>query len=69
MSQALTMAFATIKPESRRLRDHKFQEMITDAAPHLDPSIARQAAAIICHLYSTLTWAPLVSASDWIRRL
>ncbi len=59
MSQALTMAFATIQPESRRQRDRNFQEMITEAAPHLDPSFARQMAAIICHLYSTLTWATL----------
>jgi AcrR family transcriptional regulator len=59
MSQALTMAFATIQPESRRQRDNKFQELITDAAPGIDPLFARQAAAIICHLYSTLTWSTL----------
>lgn len=58
-AQALTMVFANIQPESRRQRDHKFQELIKEAVPRLNPSLARQAASIICHLYSTLTWSTL----------
>jgi AcrR family transcriptional regulator len=61
VAQAATMAFAVsnIQPENRRIRDRNFQDMITETFPHLDPPIAKQATAIICHLYSTLTWATL----------
>lgn len=59
--EAFTMALAAgnIQPESRRQRDHVFQKMVTESAPHLEPEVARQVAAIICHLHSSLTWVTL----------
>jgi hypothetical protein len=33
--------------------------MVAQNNPHLDPETISQAAAIICHLYSSLTWATL----------
>jgi len=59
--QAFTMALAAgnIQPRSRRQRDQKYQQMVVESAPHLAPEVARQAAAIICHLHSSLTWATL----------
>lgn len=59
--QAFTMAMAAnnIQPPSRLERDQEFQQMVEKSAPHLAPEAARQAAAIICHLHSSLTWATL----------
>ena len=59
--QASTMALAinNIQPPSRRQRDQRYQQTIVENAPHLAPSTANQAAAVICHLYSSLTWATL----------
>ncbi|KKM10332.1 TetR family transcriptional regulator [Clostridiales bacterium PH28_bin88] len=59
--QAFTMALAAsnIQPQSRRQRDEVVQQLIAKSAPHLDPETARQAAAIISHLHSSLTWATL----------
>ncbi|KJS18406.1 MAG: TetR family transcriptional regulator [Peptococcaceae bacterium BRH_c4b] len=61
LSQAFTMALAAgnIQPQSRCQRDQKYQQMVTESAHHLDPEAVRQIAAIICHLYSSLTWATL----------
>ncbi len=59
--QAFTMALAVnnVQPQSRRERDQKYQQMVAESAPHLAPEVARQFAAIICHLYSSLTWVTL----------
>lgn len=59
--KAFTMALAAnnIQPQSRRQRDQMYQQMVAENAPHLSPEVARQVAAIICHLYSSLTWATL----------
>ena len=59
--QAFTMALAAsnVQPASRRQRDQEFQQMVEESAPHLDPEVIRQVAAIICHLHSSLTWATL----------
>lgn len=59
--QAFTMALSAndVQPQSRRERDQQYQQMVAESAPHLDPEVARQFAAIICHLYSSLTWATL----------
>ena len=58
---AFTMALAVnkLQPKSRHIRDKLVQQMIMENAPHLAPEAARQAAAIICHLHSSLTWAIL----------
>lgn len=59
--QAFTAALAAgnIQPQSRGRRDRKYRQMVEESAPHLDPEAAGQAAAIICHLHSSLTWATL----------
>jgi len=59
--QAVTTALAAnnIQPPSRRERDQKYRQMVTQNAPHLNPDAVKKAAAIICHLYSSLTWATL----------
>jgi len=59
--QAFTMALAAnnLQPKSRSQRDKLVRQMIIENAPHLSPETARQAAAIICHLHSSLTWAIL----------
>jgi AcrR family transcriptional regulator len=59
--QAATTALAAnnIQPPSRRERDRKYLQMVAQNNPHLDPETISQAAAIICHLYSSLTWATL----------
>jgi len=59
--QAFTMALAAsnVQPPSRRQRDQKYQQMVEESVPHLDPEVTRQAVAIICHLHSSLTWATL----------
>ncbi len=59
--QAFTMALAAnnIQPQSRRQRDQKYQQMVEESAPYLAPEVARQVAAIIGHLHSSLTWATL----------
>ncbi|WP_242652444.1 hypothetical protein [Desulfofarcimen acetoxidans] len=58
---AFTMALAAsnVQPPSRHHRDRKYQQMVEESAPHLSPEVAGQAAAIICHLHSSLTWATL----------
>ena len=59
--QASTMALAisSIHPPSRRQRDQRYQRVIAESAPHLAPSATNQAAAVICHLHSSLTWVTL----------
>lgn len=59
--QAFTAALAAgnIQPQSRGQRDRKYRQMVEESALHLAPEAARQAAAIICHLHSSLTWATL----------
>lgn len=59
--QAFTMALAAnnVQPQSRRQRGQMVQQMVAESAPHLDPEVARQVAAIICHLHSSLTWTTL----------
>lgn len=61
MLQAYTMALAAnnIQPTSRLERDQKYLEMITQNASFLAPEVARQVAAIISHLHSSLTWVTL----------
>lgn len=59
--QAFTMALLVnnIQPKSRHQRDLMIQQMVAEGAPHLAPEVARQVAAIISHLNSSLTWATL----------
>jgi len=61
ISQAITMALAAgnIQPKTRSQRDQKYHQMVEESAPHLAPEAVRQAAAIICHLHSSLTWVTL----------
>ena len=56
--QAFTVALLAnnVQPNSRHQRDQKIQEMVMESTPHLSSGVARQVAAIISHLYSSLTW-------------
>ncbi|MCO1601098.1 TetR/AcrR family transcriptional regulator [Desulfosporosinus nitroreducens] len=59
--QAFTVALLVnnVQPNSRHQRDQKIQEMVMESTPHLSSGAARQVAAIISHLCSSLTWATL----------
>lgn len=64
--QAFTMVLATnnIQPQSRRKRDQKYLDMVKENAPSLPTETAKQAAAIIAHLHSSLTWVTLRQRFD-----
>lgn len=64
--QAFTLALAAIniQPPSRRERDQKYVEMVRERASFLTPEAAREVAAIISHLHSSLTWAALKQRFD-----
>lgn len=59
--QAFTIALLTnnVQPKSRHQRDKKIQEMVRESTPHMSSRDARQVAAIISHLYSSLSWVTL----------
>lgn len=59
--QAFTVALLAnnVQPNSRPQRDQKIQEMVMESAPHFSSGAAKQATAIISHLYSSLTWVTL----------
>lgn len=59
--QAFTIALLAnnVQPKSRNQRDQKIQEMVMKGAQDLSSEAARQVAAIISHLYSSLTWITL----------
>lgn len=59
--QAFSVALLTnnVQPKSRNQRDKKIQEMVTESTPHLPVEVSRQKAAIISHLYSSLSWVTL----------
>lgn len=65
--QAFTMVLATnnIQPQSRRKRDQKYLDMVKKNAPSLPTEAAKQAAAIIAHLHSSLTWVTLRQRFDF----
>jgi len=64
--QAFTMVLATnnIQPQSRRKRDRKYLDIVKKNAPSLPTETATQAAAIISHLHSSLTWVTLRQRFD-----
>lgn len=66
MVQAFTTVLAAnnIQPQSRRERDQKYLEMVKENASFLSAEDARQGAAIISHLHSSLTWATLRQRFD-----
>ncbi|MDP4160021.1 MAG: TetR/AcrR family transcriptional regulator [Bacillota bacterium] len=59
--QAFTVALAiqNIQPRSRRERDRKYRELIVERVPDLPVDVAKQRAAILSHLHSSLTWTTL----------
>lgn len=59
--QAFTAALAiqNIQPQSRRERDQKYMELILERVPDLPADVAKQRAAILSHLHSSLTWVTL----------
>ena len=59
--QAFTIALLVnnVKPKSRHQRDQNIQEMVMESNPRLSSGGARQVAAIISHLCTSLTWATL----------
>jgi AcrR family transcriptional regulator len=59
--QAFTVALMVnnVQPNNRYQRDQKIQDMVMKSASHLSSGVAKQAAAIISHLYSSLTWVTL----------
>lgn len=56
--QAFTVALLTnnVQPGIRHERDHKMMEMVMESTPHLSNRKAKQVAAIVSHLFSSLTW-------------
>lgn len=64
--QAFTTVLATknIQPRSRRKRDQKYLDMVKKNAASLPAGAAKQAAAIIAHLHSSLTWVTLRQRFD-----
>ncbi|MDR3542829.1 MAG: TetR/AcrR family transcriptional regulator [Desulfosporosinus sp.] len=59
--QAFSIALLVnnVKPKSRHQRDQDIQELVMKSNPRLSSGAAGQAAAIISHLCSSLTWATL----------
>ncbi|AET69749.1 transcriptional regulator [Desulfosporosinus orientis DSM 765] len=59
--QAFTVALAiqNIQPRSRRERDQKYIELIIERIPDIPADVAKQRAAILSHLHSSLTWNTL----------
>ncbi|WP_088228308.1 TetR/AcrR family transcriptional regulator [Desulfosporosinus sp. FKB] len=59
--QAFTTALAmqNIQPQSRRERDQKYMELIIERIPDIPTDVAKQRAAILSHLHSSLTWITL----------
>lgn len=59
--QAFTAALAiqNIQPRSRRERDQKYRELIIERIPDIPADVAKQRAAILSHLHSSLTWSTL----------
>ncbi|MFZ5943126.1 MAG: TetR/AcrR family transcriptional regulator [Bacillota bacterium] len=48
-----------VQPKNRQERDLKIQQLVANSAPNLTLKEAKQAAAVIAHLYSSLTWLTL----------
>lgn len=59
--QAFTVALAiqNIQPRSRRERDQKYMELVIERIPDIPADMAKQRAAILSHLHSSLTWITL----------
>jgi|GEM_PF-1254561 Transcriptional regulator len=59
--QAFTTALAmqNIQPQHRRERDQKYMELIIERIPDIPADVAKQRAAILSHLHSSLTWITL----------
>lgn len=59
--QGFTIALVAnnIHPQSRRQREELVEQMVAQSGSHLAPEVARQSAAIISHLHSSLTWVIL----------
>ncbi len=56
---AIALMVNNVHPNSRHQRDQQIQQIVLESNPHLTPEVSKQAAAILSHLISTLTWATL----------
>ncbi|HEX3033193.1 MAG TPA: TetR/AcrR family transcriptional regulator, partial [Bacillota bacterium] len=61
LTQAFSIALLAnnIEPASRQQRDQGLEQLVAGANPRFNSPVAKQSAAIIQHLTSSLTWAIL----------